>query len=274
MPLRLIYKAQTSIPVEVEGLVPTLTREMSLADVERLEVCHGNEKRTVADFFLVRGDASDSRIEFEGNLAGVHRIGARMCGGAIHVEGDVGRHLGSEMTGGEIHVSGSAGDWVGAEMHGGLIHVRGRSGNLIGSAYRGAKHGMTGGTLLVGGDVGNEIGHSMRRGLLVVGGQCGDFPGINMIAGTILVFGSSGIRPAAGMRRGTLGLLSRTSVNLLPTFRRGGSDRPLFLQLIFRELARLGFDFDDSLAGRAFRTYHGDFLAGGRGEVLVHESDN
>ena len=173
------------------------------ATIERFEIFHGNEQRPLADFFAVSGETSDGRIDFDGDLQGVHWIGAGMTEGVIRVNENVGRHLGSEMTGGEVHVAGNAGDWVGGEMHGGLIHVRGRAGNLIGAAYRGSPRGMTGGTILIDGDVGNEVGHTMRRGLLAVGGACGDFVGINMIAGTILVFGACGIRPGAGMRRGT-----------------------------------------------------------------------
>ena len=178
------------------------------------------------------GRPGDGRIDFEGQLAGVHWIGARMSEGVIHVEGDAGRHVGSEMTGGEIHVSGSAGDWVGGELHGGLIHVRGR-GTSHRAAYRGSRRGMTGGTILIGGDVGNEIGHTMHRGLLAVGGGCGDFAGISMIAGTIFVFGPCGIRPGAGMRWGTIGLFASEPPKLLPTFRRGGRDRLLIVQLLF-----------------------------------------
>lgn len=271
MPLRLDYKAHTSVPVEVEGLVPQAIRERTLAEIERFGIFHGNEKLTLADCFAVSGSGGDGRIDFEGNLAGVHWIGAGMSEGLIHVEGDAGRHVGSEMTGGEVHVSGNAGDWVGGEMHGGLIHVRGGAGHLIGSAYRGSRHGMTGGTILIGGDVGHEIGHTMRRGLLAVGGGCGDFVGINMIAGTILVFGECGIRPAPGMRRGTLGLFGEKPPKLLPTFRLGSCDKPLILQLLLRELRRLDFPFDDSLLDANYRIYHGDLVAIGRGEVLVPE---
>jgi formylmethanofuran dehydrogenase subunit C len=271
MPLRLVYQGQTSVPVEVEGFVPQKIRELSLGEIERFEIFHGNEKRPLADFFAVSGSPAAGRIDFAGNLAGVHWIGAGMSEGSIHVEGNAGRHVGSEMTGGEIHVSGSAGDWAGGEMHGGLVHVRGRAGHLIGAAYRGSKRGMTGGTILIGGEVGNEIGHTMRRGLLVVGGGCGDFVGISMIAGTILVFGECGIRPAAGMRRGTVGLFGTPLPKLLPTFRPGSRDKPLVLQLLFRELRRLDFSFDESLMDAEYRMYHGDMVAVGRGELLVPE---
>jgi formylmethanofuran dehydrogenase subunit C len=271
MPLRLTFRTPTSVPLEIDGLTPEVARGLTAAEVERCEIAHGNERRPLADFFRVSGGAADDRLEFVGNLAGVHGIGARMSGGQIHVEGNAGRHLGSEMRGGEIHVSGNAGDWVGGEMHGGLIHVRGRAGDLVGAAYRGSPRGMTGGTILVHGPVGNELGHTLRRGLIAVGG-CGDFAGINLIAGTILVFGSCGERPGAGMRRGTLGLFGDHPPRLLPTFRPGSRDALLFMQLVLRELVRLDYPVPADLLTSAFRTWHGDTLALGRGEILCKET--
>ena len=266
MPLRLVYRTPTNIPVEIEGFVPLAVRGQSLAEVERFPIFHGNQKCVLADFFSLTGNAEDGRFDFEGDLSGVHWIGAKMTAGQVHVEGSVGRHLGSEMTGGEIHVRGDASDWVGGEMRGGLIHVRGAAGNHIGAAYRGSRRGMTGGTILIQGAVGQEIGHSMRRGLIAVGG-CGDFAGINMIAGTILVFGPAGNRAGAGMRRGTIALMGQTS-RPLPTFREGGSDKLLILQLLFRELASHGYPFNPTLLQATYRLYHGDLTTVGRGELL------
>ena len=230
----------TSVPVEVEGLTPSAVRGLSLAEIERFEIFHGNRKVPLAEFFNVSGDPTDARFEFEGNLAGVHWIGAQMSEGEIHIQGDAGRHVGSEMTGGVIHVHGNASDWVGGEMQGGLIHVHGNAGHLVGSAYRGSKIGMTGGTILIDGSAGNEVGLTLRRGLLAIGGACGDFVGANMIAGTVLVFGPCGNRPAANMRRGTVGLLAATPEppRLVPEELRV---QPPFLRLMFRHLQSLGF---------------------------------
>src|SRR5688572_25586910 len=104
--LLLRYKAATTIPVEIEGLTPTAVREMPLADIARIEVFHGNRKEPLGEFFDISGDPTDSRMELEGNLAGVHWIGAHMTEGEIHVRGNAGRHVGSEMSGGVIHVHG------------------------------------------------------------------------------------------------------------------------------------------------------------------------
>ena len=196
---------KTGVPLEVDGIVPNVLGGLSLKEIERLEVQHGNERLPLAEAFLATGNASDGRLEFSGDLAGVHRIGAGMTAGRIDVAGTAGRHVGSQMTGGEIHIAGgSAGDWLGAEMHGGSIQVRGDAGNLVGSAYRGSPRGMTGGTIVVVGNVGDECGHTLRRGLIAVGGSCGDFAGINMIAGSVAVFGECGARVGAAMRRGTI----------------------------------------------------------------------
>jgi len=269
MSLTLKYNAKTSVPVEIEGVVPDRVRDKSLAQIERLEVYHGNLKLALAELFAISGDPSDGRFDFEGDLSGVHYIGYGMSAGEIRVHGHAGRHLGGEMTGGEITVEGNAGDWVGGEMHGGLIKVSGDAGHLVGSAYRGSKRGMTDGTILIGGSAGTEIGSAMRRGVLIVGGSCGDAAGFSMIAGTILVFGAAGIRIGAGMKRGTIALLGGEATKLLPTFRAAGRFRPLFLRLLFRELGRLGFQVDQSLLETDLSLYHGDLVALGKGEVWM-----
>jgi formylmethanofuran dehydrogenase subunit C len=269
MTLQLDYRGQTNIPVEVDGLVPNLLRGLSIAQVERLQVFHGNEQLAVAELFRVTGNASDAQLVFAGNLAGVHRIGAGMTDGVLRIEGNCGRHAGAEMSGGRIDIAGNAADWLGTELHGGLIRVRGNAGNQAGGAYAGSQRGMTGGMILIDGCAGDEVGHSMRRGLLAVGGSCGDFVGINMLAGTILLFGDCGRRAGAGMRRGTIGLLGSGPVELLPTFRRGGRMEPLFLQLLFAELRRQDFAIPTNLPGSAYELVHGDLATAGRGEILL-----
>ena len=90
-----------------------------------------------------------------------------------------------------------------------------------------------------------------------------------MIAGTILVFGSCGSCAGAEMRRGTIGMFGPESPRLLPTFRRAGRFRPLFLRLIERELRRLGFPFPQGLSEGDQTLYHGDLLSLGKGEVWI-----
>lgn len=272
MSLHLKYKGKTSVPVEIEGLVPNVVREMSLAEVRQFTIHHGNQTVPLAEFFDVKGDPADGRMQFEGDLTGVHWIGTGMTGGEIHIAGNAGRHVGAEMDGGKIQVEGNAGGWVGAEMHGGLIHVRGNSGHLAGAAYRGSSLGMTGGTILIDGNAGNEVGLTMRRGMIAVGGDCGDAVGFNMIAGSIFVFGTCGIRPGAGMRRGTIGLLGPKPPTLLPTFRHACRYDTPALQLIFKSLKAHGFAVNDEAIKAPLDLYHGDFIEGGRGEVIMRAS--
>jgi formylmethanofuran dehydrogenase subunit C len=269
---------QVSVPVEVEGLTPTAVCGLRLGQIEKFPIQHGNRAAALADFFDVAGDAGDAQMVFEGDLAGVHWIGAGMSEGSIRVEGHAGRHLGSQMTGGEITVTGDAGDWLGGEMQGGLIRVRGHAGHLVGAAYRGSRRGMTGGTILVGGDGGDEIGHTMRRGTIVIGGRAGDCPGFNLIAGSIYLFGPCGVRPGAGLRRGTIGLFGTVHHGvemppLLPTFRRAGQFRPGFLRVTLLALRRLGVPFAETLLETLLDVpmtlFHGDLLEQGRGEILV-----
>lgn len=269
MPLRLTLKAKSSVPLEVEGITPDVVRSKSLVQIEKLEMFQGNLRVPLAEFFAISGDASDGVMEWEGDLSGVHWVGAKMTSGKIVLEGNGGRHIGSEMRGGEIHVHGNAGDWVGGEMHGGFIHVRGKAGHLVGAAYRGSAKGMTKGTILIGGEAGNEIGHSLRRGLIAIGGNVGDLAGFNMLAGTILLFGESGIRHGAGMKRGTIAFFGPKLPPLLPTFRRACRYQPDALTLILRELQRREFAVADELFKSFYDLYNGDLIEGGRGEILI-----
>jgi formylmethanofuran dehydrogenase subunit C len=267
--LKLTYHGQTAVPVELEGLTPEWACGKSLAEIEHFEIFHGNRKIPLAEMFTVTGDPGDYRFDMEGNLAGVHWIGAHMTKGAIHVHGPAGRHVGSEMRGGEIHIDGDAGAWVGAEMHGGVIHVKGNAGHLVGAAYRGSAKGMTDGTILVDGSAGNEIGLAMRRGLIAIGGNAGDMAGFNMIAGTILIFSECGIRPGAGMRRGTIGLFGPTPPLLLPSFRYAATLQPSVVRLMFCNLSARGLRWEESLLATDVEIYQGDFVEAGKGEIWL-----
>ena len=51
MSLTLRYHAKTSVPVEIEGVMPDRLRDKSLAEIERLEIFHGNRKLALAELF-------------------------------------------------------------------------------------------------------------------------------------------------------------------------------------------------------------------------------
>jgi formylmethanofuran dehydrogenase subunit C len=266
--LSLSYRGQTELPVEVEGIVPETVRELSLVAIERLPIQFGNQSAPLADFFRVDGDASDQRIEWLGDLSGVHWIGAKMSSGAMRIAGSAGRHAGSRMRGGSLVIEGDAGDWLGAELRGGDIRVLGAAGHLVGAAYRGSSRGMNRGSIVVHGSAGDEIGAAMRRGLIAVGGEAGDFIGVNMRAGTVLLGGLTGRRHGAGMRRGTLAFMNSQPA-LLPGFRSACRYRPDFMRLLLRHLGTLGFPVPDAWIASDYSLYSGDQIEGGRGELLV-----
>lgn len=272
MTLTLTYREATPIPVEIEGLTPDWAADKSQAEIEKFEIFHGNRRIPLAEMFAVAGDAADEHLIFEGDLAGVHWIGAHMASGRIDIHGNGGRHIGSDLRGGEIHIQGNAGDWLGAEMRQGLIHVHGHAEDLVGGAYRGSPRGMTGGTILVAGRAGNEIGCSMRRGLIAIGGAAGHYLGFNMIAGTVLVFGECGARSGAGMRRGMLGLLGNQTPELLPTFRYTATHRPQIMPVMLRMIREQGMEVDASLLACEFDFYRGDALTVGRGEIVCRHN--
>jgi formylmethanofuran dehydrogenase subunit C len=269
MSIKLTYRAETSVPVEVEGLTPDWACDKSPSEIERFEIFHGNRKLPLAEMFGVAGDASDKRFDFEGNLSGVHWIGAHMRTGKIFVHGPAGRHIGSELRGGEIRIEGNAGGWVGCEMRGGLIHVQGDAGHLVGAAYRGSAKGMTGGTILVNGNAGNEIGLSMQQGMIAIAGEAGDMLGFNMADGTVLVIGNIGIRAGAGMHGGTIGMFGPTPPPVLPSFRFDRTTQPEKLVAFLRELRDKGLLMDESLLPNDVDVYVGDLVAEGTGEIYL-----
>ena len=253
------------VPLEVENLRPDLFEAKSLMEIQKELIFHGKQQCQVGDFFRVSGNPADQVHRWKGDFSKVHWIGAKMEAGEIWIEGQCGRHLGSEMSGGQITVSGDCSDWVGAEMQGGLIRVGGNAGHLVGSAYRGSPIGMIGGSILIEGKAGNEVGHTMRRGLIAVG-SAGDLAGFNMLAGTLLIFGDAGIRHGAGMRRGTIGFFGPNAPTLLPTFRYACRQQLSVLTVLQQQLTDNGYPM--KIPGTV-DLYHGDFMEGGRGEILI-----
>jgi formylmethanofuran dehydrogenase subunit C len=272
--ITLTYRGETSIPVEIEGLTPDWACDKSLAEIERFDIFHGNQKIPLAEMFAVAGDATDKRFDFEGDLSGVHWIGAHMRSGHIVVHGPAGRHIGSELRGGEIHVEGNTEGWVGCEMREGLIHIHGNAGHLVGATYRGSAQGMRGGTIIVDGNAGNEIGLSMRQGLIAIGGEAGDMIGFNMTDGTILVFGNAGIRPGAGMRGGTIALLGSTPSPVLSSFRFDRTVQPDKLAAILNDLRNKQMRAPESSIPAVVDIYIGDPVAEGAGELMVRHVDS
>lgn len=270
MSLQLTFRADTRLPVDLDGLTPTWARDKRLGAIERWEAPLGRDRAPLAELFAISGDPADGQIEFSGDMPSVHSIGAGMAEGIIRVEGNVGRHAGAEMRGGRLVVTGTAGDWLGREMRSGRIQVGGAAGDFAGAALPGAPRGMSAGEIFIDGAAGQEVGRAMRRGLIVVGRAAGDSVGLNLLAGTILVFGACGPRPGIGMRRGTIGLFA-SPVEIPLTFRRAGRGRPQFMRLLLNHLRREGISAAEAFLDSEYISYDGDLFSLGKGEILVRD---
>jgi formylmethanofuran dehydrogenase subunit C len=263
---KLTLRANSPIPLELDGIIPERLAGLSALEVANLRVQHGNRSEPLGTFFDVTPNPDRlGDLHFAGDTRNVKSIGAGMARGSIYVEGAVGMHAGARMSGGDIVIDSGAGDWLGAEMSGGSIEVRGAAGDLVGAAYRGARRGMTGGSIVARGSAGAEVGLLMRRGLIVVAGPCGEFAGASMIAGTLVLLGEVGERCGAGMKRGTI--LTACEPRLPLSFRYACDYRPAFVPMLVRELRALEVDTPNGFGARV-RCFRGDQLAGGKGEVL------
>ena len=272
MALVLTRQAETTIPIEVQGIIPERLSGCSDQQIAQLPIWHGREQVELGELFQISGAMDDSMtLVWEGDLRPVHWIGSGMTCGKIQIESAAGRHIGSQMTGGEIFVNGDVSDFLGVEMTGGQIRVSGNAGDLVGGNYPGSKLGINRGSILIAGDAGKGVGQSMRRGTIAIGGNAGELTGWNMLAGTILVFGSSGSNAGAGMKRGTIVLGSCQIKNLLPTFRRGGCYPIPILNMMSRWLTQQNFDFEPEVLESRYQQFDGDLLCGGRGEVFVRD---
>jgi formylmethanofuran dehydrogenase subunit C len=269
MPLTLTLIADTSIPIELEGVTPEKCASATVSEIARINVFEGNRNVPLGDLFHISGNPSDQQLIFQGDLSGVHWIGAGMQSGHIRVEGPAGRHLGSGLAGGRIDVAGSVGGWVAAEMRRGLIRVHGNAGNCAGGALPGSIRGMTGGTLLIHGNCGDEAGLAMRRGLIAIAGSPGEFAGRNMIAGTLIAAGRCGRRAGAGMRRGTLVLAGGSLTPLLPGFCYSGQLHLTVVRLLQKRLQALNFPLQIPQLSTPLAIHRGDLAARGQGEILL-----
>jgi len=272
MPLTLTPLAPPAagpLTIDLDGIVPDRVRHLDIASLSRLTISADGRPCPLGDCFAVAGAAADGRIECRGDFSRVQRIGAGMAEGRIDVVGSVGRHTAAAMTGGTLTIAGHAGDWLAAEMSGGQVMVEGSAGDNLAGALPGSDHGLRGGLVVVRGDVGQLAGQRMRRGIVAVGGDCGAAAAFEMRAGTVVVAGRVGPQPGLGMRRGSL--VALTNQPAIPAgFQRGRAWLPPFIGLQLAELRRAGFR-PPSLPPARFRQWHGDLVAGGRGEILAPE---
>ena len=259
------------LSIEFEGVVPDRLHGLSDPAVARFPVLADGRPCPLGDLFTIHGAAADGQIECVGDFSRVHRLGAGMQRGEITAHGHVGRHAAAAMAGGRLTISGNAGDWLAAGMTGGEVLVEGNAGDNAAAALPGNDLGVRGGLIAINGDAGCLAGARMRRGLLGIGGSCGEAAAFEMRAGTVLVAGGVGPRPGMGMRRGSLIALSAMP-DVPPTFSVGAAWSPTVLPLLAARLARAGFRATAGRPADAFggvwQQWHGDLLAGGRGEIF------
>lgn len=261
MTLTLTLREPLHALIDGGALRPGLSR----AEIERVELRHGNRTVAAGELFAVAGSGDDVRLE--GDLRRVTHLGAGMTGGRVVIEGSAGAHAGAGMRGGELVIEGDAGAWAGAELRGGRLVIHGSAGPRLGGAYPGARAGMRGGEILVHGDAGEEAGAGLRRGLIAVGGRAGASAGVRALAGTLVALGGVGPHPGAAMRRATI--VAMAPVTPLPTYALACTYRPPFLALVLRRLRALGLPVTSAQLDGPYARWCGDALELRRGEILV-----
>ena len=270
MPLTLTPRTDPAnggpLAIDLLGITPDRLAGLSLDAVERRMVRADEQPAELGELFTVEGDLGDGVLECRGDFSRVHSLAAGMSSGQVRVGGPVGRHAAEGMTGGRLEVAGSAGDWLAAEMSGGEVHVAGSAGDNVAGARPGSREGMRGGLVIVAGDVGHMAGQRMRRGILAAGGGCGEASAFEMRAGTVVVAGRVGPRAGLGMARGSLVALADHPA-IPATFHAGRAWLPPFIAVLLARLGRAGF-WPAAAPPRRFQQWHGDVLAGGRGEIL------
>lgn len=259
-------RAPAPLRLDLRGITPAALAALSAAEVERLEIGHGNALLPLAEFFQVEARGDDTLV-LAGDLSRGDRIGWQMDGGTLIVDGAAGDYVGAGLRAGEISVKGDAGALAACEMAGGTLRIAGSVGDFAASTLPGSMDGMRGGTLIVGGNAGARFGDRMRRGSALIFGDAGDFLASRMVAGTIALAGRAGAHAGYGMRRGSV-VFAGPAPGPSATFVPAVAGAPVFWQLLARDLAPHGGPFA-TLASRGIDRQLGDVAAGGKGELIL-----
>jgi len=271
MRVTLDFHVETTLPVDVGGLLPSKVLSLSSKEIERLHVRIGNTRLALRNCCHITCEADvANELVLAGNTRRLDNIGSKMDGGRLTVQGDAGRCAGVEMFGGELVISGNAVDYLGAGLQNGLIRVAGNVGDYCGACLPGHKEGMTGGMIFVAGDARHEAGAAMRRGLLVIGGNSGDYTAVNLRAGTVIVLGVCGRNAGLGMRRGSL-VVGKLQGPQLAGFSPTGPADIEWLRLYGNKLSEWSMPLPKGWLESNWQRFSGDRLSLGKGEVLVHE---
>ena len=266
---RLTLLAPPTLRADLRGLVPSRLGAMTQGEIEHLRIAHGAGLLALGELFRVEAHAADDGLVFAGaGLARCDRIGWRLDGGRIVVEGDAGDYAGALMHAGEMRVHGSTGALAACEMAGGELIVDGDVGDYAAGCLPGSIDGMRGGLFIVRGDAGERFGDRMRRGTALVFGDAGDFLASRMVAGTIALGGAAGAHVGYAMRRGSVVFAGARPERMAPTFVASIADAPVFWQLLARDLAPFGGPFA-ALPGRRIERHLGDLAAAGKGELIL-----
>lgn len=262
--ITLILKPETpSQPLDLRQISPDVFAGKSLEEIMALPIWIGNAESTLEELFEVKGEPASSPEELtiliEGGTPNSRRIGSKMTGGKIVIDGRAGMYLGAEMKGGQITVNGDAGAWVGVAMKGGLIEIEGDAGDYLGAAYRGSRKGLSGGLIVVEGNAGCEVGAWMKGGVVKIMGDVGIMPGIHMAGGSIFIGGGCPSRVGASMTGGKIVILGQTG-NLLPGFQ-------------LEEIKGKAKVEGEKIPG-PFYSFSGDHAEAGKGRLFIHKENN
>jgi formylmethanofuran dehydrogenase subunit C len=263
MTLTLRLTKEVRVPLDAGCISPDAFADKTVREIGRLEIWEGNRRQPLKDAFAIEGTSmktpDEVTINLHGDLSKAQRIGTKMTGGSINIQGSAGMHTGEEMQGGQITVEGNAGSWLGSRMKGGTIDVKRDAGDYVGAPYWGSTTGLKGGTINIHGNAGIEVGAYMGKGLIKVDGGVRQFVGIHQKGGIILVRGNAGERAGAYMINGKIVICG--SVNaILPTFSIDS----------IKSKAKI----DGDTINEPFYLFVGDQAEGGMGKLYVSKSKN
>ncbi len=228
--IKMKLKKDLEFPLEAESISTDNFAGKSIDDIKNLVVYYGVEEFTLGDFFDIsgsNGELNDLKIIIDGDTSNVKRIGEKMTGGEILVNGSVGMHVGNYMSGGKITVNGNADDWAGAMLKGGELEIKGDAGNYVGSAYRGFWQGTSNGVIRVKGKVGIESmlwarsSKGAKQFPFLYCGSAGQFLGIHSHGATIIVEGDCDRCAGADQAWGTIIIKGKVS-GILPSYKKIG----------------------------------------------------
>ena len=226
--IKLMIKKDSKMPIEADSITPDNFAGKSIEEIKKLVVYNGNEMFSIGDFFEVSGksgELNDLKIIIDGDVSNVKRIGEKMTGGEIVINGNVGMHVGNQMEGGKILVNGNADDWAGAMLQGGELEITGDAGNYVGAAYRGYWKGMQNGVIKVNGKVGHESmlwarsSKAANKFPMLYCGSAEAFLGIHNHGGTIIVEGDVDRCVGADQAWGTIVIKGKVT-RKLPSYKK------------------------------------------------------